>query len=281
MIIAVTAPGAMGSALGRVMHEHGARVLTSLQGRGGASRDRAAAAGLVAVDDRDFAEADVILSIVPPAQAVAVAERFAGVLAGQPGGRRPVFVDCNAVDVATVHRVAAVAAGAGLPFVDGCLIGLPPEPGQPSPKLYCSGAPAGELAPLAGLGIDVRVLDGPVGAASALKMSYAGITKGLTALAAAMILAATRAGAADALRRELADSQAQLLARFAKALPDMYPKAYRWAGEMEEIAAFLHEDPAAASMFKGAAGVYERLAGDGGSDRGEVAALDAFYADGA
>ena len=81
-------------------------------------------------------------------------------------------------------------------------------------------------------------------------MSYAGITKGVTAIAAIMVLGATRAGAADALIAELRESQPQLAARFAKGLPDMVPKAYRWVAEMREIAAFLDGDPAGAAMFE-------------------------------
>jgi hypothetical protein len=120
------------------------------------------------------------------------------------------------------------------------------------------------------------LIQGPVGAASALKMSYAGIGKGLTALGAAMILAATRAGAATELHRELGESLLPILSRFETAIPDMYPKAYRWVAEMEEIAGFLEADEAAAMMFRGAARFYERLAADAAGDQLECAALDKF-----
>src|SRR5262249_19161294 len=112
----------------------------------------------------------------------------------------------------------------------------------------------------------------------ALKMSYAGITKGLTALGSAMLLAATRAGAADALRRELADSQPALFAWLSRQVPGMYPKAYRWVAEMEEIADFVQEDGAARGIFEGAAELYERLAADAAGDRREIGALSAFLA---
>ena len=102
-------------------------------------------------------------------------------------------------------------------------------------------------------GLDIRVLEGPIGAASALKMSYAGITKGFTALGAAMALAATRAGAAEALHRELADSQPALLGWLTRQVPRMYPKAYRWVAEMEEIAGFIGAPDAGGTMLDGAA----------------------------
>jgi 3-hydroxyisobutyrate dehydrogenase-like beta-hydroxyacid dehydrogenase len=272
--IAVVAPGAMGSAVARRLIEHGARVLTSLAGRSPASRQRAEAAGMIAVDDGQIAEAEVILSILPPAEAVAFARRMAPALAGAV--HRPVFVDCNAVDVGTVQRVAAVIGAGPARFVDGALIGAPPEPGKPGPALYLAGEPAAELLFLQQLGIRAQVMEGPVGAASALKMSYAGITKGLTALAAAMVLAAGRAGAGPALRQELAASQPQLLKRFATALPDMYPKAYRWAAEMREIAAFVAEDPAAARIYEAAGDLYQRLAADLSGERSEIGLIDAF-----
>jgi 3-hydroxyisobutyrate dehydrogenase-like beta-hydroxyacid dehydrogenase len=104
------------------------------------------------------------------------------------------------------------------------------------------------------------VLDGPVGAASALKMSYAGITKGLVALSSAMMLAATRAGAAEGLRRELERSQPQLLAWFSRMVPPMYDKAYRWVGEMEEIAATFDALGLTPRMLEGAADMYRFVA---------------------
>ena len=90
-------------------------------------------------------------------------------------------------------------------------------------------------------GIDWRVIDGPIGAASAVKMSYAGITKGTTAIAAAMLLGAARFGCAEALIAELSSSQPQMLARMRSGIPGMYDKAYRWVAEMEEISDFLEE----------------------------------------
>ena len=85
---------------------------------------------------------------------------------------------------------------------------------------------------LNGFGLDTRLVDGPAGAASALKMSYAGLTKGFTALGAAMMLGAERAGCAEALRAELAESQPHFLAWLSRQVPRMYPKAYRWVAEM-------------------------------------------------
>ncbi|MCJ2135527.1 DUF1932 domain-containing protein [Methylobacterium sp. J-026] len=272
--IAVIAPGAMGSAVGARLVQHGARVLTALDGRGAASRARAEAAGMVHAADADLAAADLVLSIVPPADAEALARRLAPALAAAP--RKPVYIDANAVSPDTVGRIAGIVAATGAPFLDGAILGLPPQPGTKGPRVYVSGADTAPALVLRDLGLDLRVCPGDVGAASSLKMSYAGLNKGLTALAAIMILAAERAGAGPALLAELAENEPALLARFAKGLPDMAPKAYRWAPEMAEIADFLGADAAGRQVFTGYAGLYRHLAAQAGE--ADIAALMRFAA---
>jgi putative dehydrogenase len=272
--VAVIAPGNMGAAVGARLAKHGLEVLTSLEGRSAASRKRAQDAGMAAVDLDRLARADILLSIVPPGDAVALAERLTGHLAAQGAGT--LYVDCNAVSPATARRIAGIVAASGSPFVDAGIIGGPPRDGVEGPSFYACGEAARRFAALSEYGLRIKLLDAPIGAASALKMCYAGINKGLSGLAAAMLLAASREGAAEALKAELGDSQAALLARFEKTLPDMYPKAYRWVAEMEEIAAFLGDDKAAAKMFEGLAQVFERLAADFASSQVETGMLDAF-----
>jgi putative dehydrogenase len=272
-VVAILAQGAMGAGVATRLTAHGVTVLTSLDGRSPASAARAARAGMQAVPETALAQADAFLSILPPAQALATAERLAPVFAASAAP--PLYVDCNAISPETMGRVAALLGDHGLRVVDAGIIGGPPRDGYAGPVLYAAGPDAGALATLlAGRGIDLRVIEGPIGAASALKMAYAGITKGLVAIGSAMMLAATRAGAADALRAELASSQPALTAWFARMVPGMFDKAYRWAGEMEEIADFAQADAAAAAIYGGAATLYARLA-DAGSQV-EIAALRAF-----
>jgi 3-hydroxyisobutyrate dehydrogenase-like beta-hydroxyacid dehydrogenase len=273
-IIAVIAPGMMGSGVGQRLAENGADVVTSLAGRGAASAARAKAAGMRAVQDAALADADVILSIVPPGSALALAERLAPVL--RAAARRPLYVDCNAVSPATVARIAAVIEATGAPFVDGGIIGGPPKPGSTGTSIYVSGPDAPRAARLTEHGLEMKLLGPKIGEASALKMSYAGITKGFTALGAAMMLAATRGGSAEALHAELAESQKPLFAWLTRQVPTMYPKAYRWVAEMEEISAFAGEDKAAGAFFAAAAQFYERIAADVDGEGRETAALTAF-----
>jgi 3-hydroxyisobutyrate dehydrogenase-like beta-hydroxyacid dehydrogenase len=274
--IAVLAPGAMGSAVARRLSEHGARVLTSLKGRSEATLKRAADAGMIGAEDDAIAGADIILSIVPPGEAVALAERLASLIAKQE--KKPVVVDCNAVNVDTVLRIAEIIGFAQAPFVDAGIIGFPPRPGSAGPAFYMSGEHAKDVAVLKELGLDVRIVEGPVGAASALKMSYAGIVKGLAGIGSAMVLAASKAGAADALRAELAASQPAVLARLDVALPDMVPKAYRWVAEMREISGFLGPDHPASQIYEGFARWFEHLAEDAKGEEKDVALLKAFGA---
>lgn len=276
-IIAVISPGNMGAGIGGRLAEQGAEVRTSLSGRSAATAERARRAGMAASDGSGIAAAQFILSIVPPGDALALAERLAPTL--RAASSKPVYVDCNAVNPETVARIAAVVEATGCAFIDGGIIGGPPAPGGKGPALYVSGPEAARATALIQHGLDIRVLEGPTGAASALKMSYAGITKGFTALGAAMALAATRAGAAEALHRELADSQPALLGWLTRQVPRMYPKAYRWIAEMEEIAGFIGEPDAGAPMLDGAARLYRRIADDAAGKQRDTSALSAFYRD--
>ena len=270
---AIVAVGAMGSGVGRRLAVNGVEVITSLDGRSEASRRRAEAAGMVNVPVERLAEADLFLSILPPSEAVALARRMAPVL----GPRKVVYVDCNAVSPATAKEIGGTVMAAGCPFVDAGIIGSPPSE-KANPRIYASGEHAQRFAELARYGLNIPVLDGPNGAASALKLSYAGISKGITALGAAMMLAATRAGAAAALRHELAQSQAEVLGGLQRTMPSMYAKAYRFAGEMEEIAAFIGEEFPESGIYCGMAGLYERIAADLDGDKREIGALDALLA---
>ena len=278
-LIAVIAPGEMGAGIGQRLHERGARVITSLAGRSAASRKRAERAGMVAAaSDDEIVTADIVLSVVPPKDAAGLAQRLKPAIAR--AANKPIYVDCNAVAPQTAAEIGAVLAGSGAHYVDGGIIGAPPTPTTAGARLYVSGGHAREVTRLNTYGLDTRFLDGPIGAASALKMSYAGITKGFTAVSAFMMLGATRAGCAAELHKELAESQAPLLAWLGRQMPKMPPKAYRWVAEMEEIGVFLDGIPDGRSSYEGFARLYEFIA-EAQAARGPddaVAQLDAFCA---
>ena len=91
-------------------------------------------------------------------------------------------------------------------------------------------------------------------------MSYAGITKGTTAIASAMLLGAARFGCEEALIAELTESQPEMLARFREGIPRMYDKAYRWVAEMQEISDFLEQNPPSRDIYAAVARLYKYLA---------------------
>jgi L-threonate 2-dehydrogenase len=278
--VAIVAPGEMGAAVAARLGERGVIVVTSLAGRSAASAARAERAGMkeAADDDALIDGADFILSICPPAEAIPLAQRLVPALTR--ARRKPVYVDLNAIAPATAVKVGAVLAPAGCPYVDGCIIGPPPPPNTAGTRIYVSGAAAPEVARLSEFGLPFLTLQGPIGAASALKMSYGGITKGFTAVAVAMVLGATRAGSADALYKELELSLPQLLAWLSRQVPRMYPKAYRWVAEMEEVGHFLDRGTPGGDAFADVARLYQEIADavQTPSTGDAVAQLSAFFA---
>ena len=263
-VIAIIGAGEMGAAVGRRLRETGARVLVSLAGRSAASAERVRRAGLEIVhDDHQLANGvDYILSIVPPAAAIEVAERLHTPL--RNAAAPPLLADCNAIAPATMLRIEHLLEP--LAVIDAGIIGGPPLTGSqdPSagPRFYASGPHAHRLAALSDYGLDIAVMDAPIGAASGLKLAYAGLTKGFTALASAIVTVAARDGLADALRSELARSQPELLERVDRYVPAMFPKAYRWVAEMEQIAEFIADPAAGATIYEGAARLFEAVADD-------------------
>ena len=272
--IAIVAPGNMGAGVGQRLTENKVTVLTSLNGRSEASAKRARDAGMRPVEDRALAEADFLMSIVPPGDALALARRLSPVLTA--ANKKPIYVECNAVSPPTMLKIANAIATTGCSFVGAGIIGPPPKPGSANTKIYASGPAAKTFAILNDYGLIVRILAGPLTAASALKMSYAGITKGVTALGAAMMLAATRGGSAEALKAELAESRPDLLRYLSSQVPSMYSKAYRWVAELDEIASFVGDERAEHEMLAAAARLYERLAEDFEGGKEEIGSLDRF-----
>lgn len=296
VIIAVVAAGAMGAGVGKRLVQNGCVVLTCLAGRSESTKRRAVDAGMTDASYTQILEqADVFLSILPPSDAVALAQT----LAEQSTGRRILYVDCNAVNPETVKKIAGLFVSTSIDFVDAGIIGGPPSDGY-DPKFYAAADDArllDEFESLSKYGLKISGLRGEgagIGDASALKMSYAvrcqlflvheltfdilqGITKGTTALLSTMILgknlpllspgvqqsdsvdvkAAHEASpaTADALLQELHSSQPAFLQRITVALPSMFPKAYRWSGEMEEIAGFVREK----EIYVGMGKLYERI----------------------
>lgn len=255
-MIGVLNPGEMGSALAASARAAGARVVWVSACRGPATRARAEADGLEDVGTlaRLVGESEVIVSVCPPAAALDVAREVAA------AGFRGTFVDANAVAPATTRAVGDAVTAGGATFVDGGIIGPPPRRPDVT-RLYLSGDGATEVAALVGKGLlEAIPLDGPIGAASAIKMAYAAWTKGSQALLMAVRALATAEGVDEALLAEWHRSQADLPRHSENAAKGTARKAWRWVGEMDEIAATFAADGLPDGFHRASSELYRRMA---------------------
>jgi 3-hydroxyisobutyrate dehydrogenase-like beta-hydroxyacid dehydrogenase len=257
--IALMSPGDMGHAVAAMLRAHGLRVITCLSGRSARTRSLAEKAGIEEVVDDDalVREADLLLSILVPAEAESLARRIAAAL--ERTGAKLLYVDCNAIAPETARRIGQLVEAAGARFVDAGIIGPPPKTGTRTP-FYASGVHAKSFAALRDFGLDVRPIGERPGDASAVKMCYAALTKGTTALMTELSVAAERLGVSAVLRQEFAESQQAAAERMAGGVPAMVPKAHRWVGEMEEIAKTFEDCGLTPKTYLGAAEIYDFVA---------------------
>ena len=255
--VGILSPGDMGAAIGRTLREHGMDVVTCIEGRSELTHLRAEEAGFRILPTYDdlVREADLLLSVLVPSEAVALAERVAGRLRATVTS--VVYVDFNAVAPRTAQRISTIIGDAGSRFVDGGIIGGPPKPGAQT-RFYCSGSDAGTVLEIAEFGLDVRCIGDRVGQASGLKMVYAASTKGTTALWTELLAAARAMGLSETLEQELAGSS--IYGVMKSSIRTMPRRSRRWIGEMEEIAETFESLGLTPQMFVGAAEMY-RLVG--------------------
>jgi 3-hydroxyisobutyrate dehydrogenase-like beta-hydroxyacid dehydrogenase len=254
--VALLHPGNMGVTIGAAAATSGARVVWASHQRSRTTRDRAGQAGLADVETLANAvrESDVILSVCPPDAAFELARSVAD------HNFRGIYLDANAISRATAEQIGETITGAGASFVDGGIIGSPVKRAGTT-RLYLSGARAAEVAKLFSASmLDARVIGAAPGAASALKIAYAAWTKCTDALLLSIRALATREGVDKALLQEWAISQPDLERRSIRAAEVAAPKAWRYIGEMREIAATFESAGLPRGFHDTAASIYERLA---------------------
>lgn len=253
--VAILHPGEMGSAVAARLTARGQRTVWASQGRSAATAARAHGIDDCGTLAAALREADIALSVCPPHGAVELARAVAAT------GFKGIYVDANAIAPATAREVGRiVTANAVARFIDGGIIGPPPEKAGTT-RLYLSGGGAAELAATWNDEIlGVIALDGEAGAASALKACYAGWNKGSIALLTAIRALARHEGVDAALLDEWELSQPGLAKR-SEAITTQAYKAWRWVAEMEEIAASLSAAGLPSGFHEAAAEVYSRLEG--------------------
>ena len=257
--IAIVSPGDMGHNVGKALKKEGLRIVTSLDGRSDRTRGLAAEAGFEDLGSLAgvTAEADLILSIMPPSSAVDAARAMADAMASS--GKTPLYADCNAVSPETAQEAAKVITDCGASFIDAGIIGPGPGTREKPTQFYVSGPDASAMDALAGPHINVIQMGPEIGRASAIKMCFAAVTKGTWTLYAAALIAAEALGVTDELHDELSFSRPRDYQEMERMVPRLPLDAGRWIGEMHEISATLGGAGVSPNFHKGAADVFELL----------------------
>jgi 3-hydroxyisobutyrate dehydrogenase-like beta-hydroxyacid dehydrogenase len=257
--VAILSPGDMGHAVGQLLREHELRVVTCLTGR--SDRTRALAAMAEIEDIPDFNEmvknSDVILSMTVSEVAPQVCQEVADAITAT-GGTHVLFAECNAIAPQVARQLEPVIVRSGARFVDASIIGGPPRGGS-SPRFYASGPNATEMEQLREFGLDVRNIGPDTGSASGIKMCYAAMTKGSSALYSELLLAAEMMGLSDHLKAEFQSSQGPVYQRMESGIPSIPAKSRRWVSEMEEIGATFEHLGMTPFLFQGVADMYRLI----------------------
>lgn len=255
-------PGEMGAALAVVVAAAGHTALWAGAGRSAQTHERAAAAGLV---DAGTVAAlagccDVLVSVCPPHAALAVARAVA------TAGYRGLYVDANAIAPSTVQAIRALLAEAGCTsFADAALVGPPPrlplQPGRSVTQLLLCGPARAQVSTLfEGPALTVVDLGDEAGRASALKLCHSAWHKSLLALEASTWALADHWQLLAEFDQLLARRDEGAARPRAEAVRRLRTKAWRFAGEMLELATMLDDAGLPAAMAQGGAAVFERAA---------------------
>ena len=258
--VGVVSPGDMGQAIAGRLKESGLNVYTALDGRSERTRALARAAGLTDCGSMEklVATCELVLSVINPGEALNVAREVAAAM--KKTARRIALADLNAVSPQTAREADRMVREAGGMFIDGGIIGPPPRGENDKPRIYVSGPDAYLFESISHPNLLMRVMSERVGDASGVKMCYAAMTKGTTALAVELLVAARKLGVEQALEKELRESRNDVFEWQMKNIAVMPPKAYRWVPEMQEIAKTFGELGLTRRIFEGATDIYALVA---------------------
>ena len=258
--VGVVSPGDMGQAIAGRLKEAGFNVYASLDGRSERTRSLARAAGLADCGSMEklVGTCELVISVINPGEALNVARQVAAAM--KKTGRSIAFADLNAVSPQTARDTDAMIREAGGQFIDGGIIGPPPRGEKDRPRIYVSGPHAYLFEQIQHPNLLIRIMSERIGDASGIKMCYAAMTKGTTALAVELLVAARKLGVEQALEKELRESRNDVFEWQMKNIAVMPPKAYRWVPEMQEIAKTFGELGMTRRIFEGATDIYEMVA---------------------
>ena len=254
--VGIISSGDMGSAVGMRLNQSGVDVYTSDENRSSRTIQRAEQVGIKNAGSIKslVSTSDILLSIVPPGFAFAVASRILTFIG--KSDTSPVFIECNAISPATMRKISLLFAGHSNNVIDAGIIGGPPT-SNTSPRFYCSGPSLDSLSVLSDSGLDIRILGPNIGDASAFKMLYAASTKGTTALWTQLMIAAKILDLEVPLLEEFQQNRSEISNKLLNEIPRMPRRSARWISEMEEIANTFKELGMTPKMMEGAAEIFE------------------------
>jgi 3-hydroxyisobutyrate dehydrogenase-like beta-hydroxyacid dehydrogenase len=182
------------------------------------------------------------------------------------------YADVNAISPQRSVQIGALMTQAGIEYVDGGIVGGPAwEPD--STWLYLSGGASSDVAALFSKGpLETEIIDQVIGKASALKMSFAAYTKGSTALLCAIVAAAEKMGVRDILEKQWSRNGSPFAEQTRNRISRVTAKAWRFSGEMAEIADTLEAAGLPDGFHRAAQEVYHRM--DGFKDAPEFPAVE-------
>jgi len=258
--VGVVSPGDMGQAIAKRIKEAGFNVHTALDGRSERTKTLAREAGLTDCGSMEklVSTCELIISVINPGESLNVVRDVCAAM--KKTGRKIAFAELNAVSPQTAKDADRMIRDAGGMFIDGGIIGSPPRGEKDKPRLYVSGPDAYLMEQIKHPNLQIRVMSERVGDASAIKMCYAASTKGATALAVELLVAARKLGVEQALEKELRESRSDAFEGHMKAIAGMPAKAYRWVPEMQEIAKTFGEVGLTRHIFEGATDIYAMIA---------------------
>ena len=256
--VAILSPGDMGHAIGRLLKENELRVLTCLMGRSNRTKQLSEQAGITDVPNmNDLVEqSDVLMSVTVSEAVPGLCREIADAV--KATGTDLLFAECNAIAPELSKDMEGVLKAGGARYVDASIIGGPPRNGS-SPRVYASGDNASEFEQLRDFGLDVRNLGPQLGRASGIKMCYAAMTKGTTALHTELLIAAEKMGLTKELMAEFSGGQQAAVTRMEGWIPSMPAKSRRWVSEMEEVEKTFNDLGLTPDIFKGVADMYRMI----------------------
>jgi len=255
--ITLMSPGEMGSPIAKCIIKSGINVMSPLKNRSAQTVERAKKYGIedsISLEN-SIMNSDLIISILVPDAAEDLAKEVSNL--SKKLDKEIIFADLNAISPETVKKMNSYMSGTKVKFIDGGIIGGPPE-GDKIPRIYVSGQNSNLFSRLDGLGMKVIDMNGSVGDASAMKMAYASITKGYSSLLIAAVTLSIRTNNFEHLMKELEFSQKNVFNDL-KNLKSIPSKAHRWIGEMEEISNTYIENSITGDFHKGSYSIYKKV----------------------